>query len=105
MDLGVVTLYLRYLANMGRKVIILGYCVDIGSGDTRTGCRIVVQSTVTIYDQWSCTHKEGGYMPLKKGSSKSVISANIRTEMNHGKSQKQAIAIAMRMAGKSRRKQ
>ena len=42
MDLGVVTLYLRCLANMGRKVIILGYCVDIGSGDTRTGCRIVV---------------------------------------------------------------
>ena len=43
-------------------------------------------------------------MPLKKGSSKKVISSNIKTEMKHGKPQKQAIAIAMRKAGKSRRK-
>ena len=41
-------------------------------------------------------------MPLKKGSSKKVISANIRTEMHAGKPQKQAIAIAMSKAGKSR---
>ena len=43
-------------------------------------------------------------MPLRKGSSKATISANIRTEMHAGKPQKQAIAIAMRSAGKSRRK-
>jgi len=43
-------------------------------------------------------------MPLKKGSSKKVISENIKTEMAHGKSQAQAIAIAMRSAGKSRSK-
>jgi len=41
-------------------------------------------------------------MPLKEGSSKSEISENIRTEMHHGKPQKQAIAIAMRKAGKSK---
>lgn len=43
-------------------------------------------------------------MPLQKGSSKKAISANIRTEMHAGKPQKQAIAIAMSKAGKSRQK-
>jgi hypothetical protein len=42
-------------------------------------------------------------MPLKRGSSKKTVSSNIRTEMKAGKPKKQAIAIALNKAGKSRR--
>lgn len=40
-------------------------------------------------------------MPLKKGSSKAVVSQNIRTEMAAGRPQKQAVAIALSTARKS----
>jgi len=40
-------------------------------------------------------------MPLPKG--KKNISHNIRELMEHGKSQSQSIAIAMKVAGKSRK--
>ena len=41
-------------------------------------------------------------LPLKKGSSKSVISQNIATEMRHGKPKDQAIAIALSKAKKKK---
>jgi hypothetical protein len=43
-------------------------------------------------------------VPLVKGKSKKAISKNIRELMHSGRPQKQSIAIAMRQAGKSKRK-
>jgi hypothetical protein len=38
------------------------------------------------------------------GKSPKTVSKNVRTEMAHGKPQKQAVAIALKTAGKAKRK-
>ena len=43
-------------------------------------------------------------MPLKSGKSDKVVSANIKKEMAAGKSQKQAVAIALSAAAKDKPK-
>jgi hypothetical protein len=48
--------------------------------------------------------KVNNTMPLLKGSSKKTIGANIRTEIAAGKPQRQAVAIALNTAGKTKKK-
>jgi hypothetical protein len=43
-------------------------------------------------------------MPLKKGSSKKVISYNIAELVRSGRNQRQAVAIAFDKAGKARKR-
>jgi len=42
-------------------------------------------------------------MPLIKGKSAKIISENIRREIHAGKKKSQAVAIAMSLAGKSKK--
>ncbi len=43
-------------------------------------------------------------MPLQSGKSGKAVSSNIKTEMAAGRPQKQAVAIAMRKAGRMSKK-
>jgi ribonucleotide monophosphatase NagD (HAD superfamily) len=42
-------------------------------------------------------------MPLKKGKGRAAVSANIETEIKAGKPHKQAVAIALNVAGKAKK--
>lgn len=55
---------------------------------------------ITLELDWQLEEKN---MPLIKSKSKKAVSENIKTEMASGKPQKQAIAIALNVAGKSKK--
>ncbi len=44
------------------------------------------------------------YMPLKSGPSRAAIAANIKTEKMAGKPTAQSVAIALNVAGKSKKR-
>lgn len=43
-------------------------------------------------------------MPLRKGRSRKVVSANVRKLVHEGYPAKQAVAIALRVAGKAKKR-
>ena len=43
-------------------------------------------------------------MPLKKGPSRKTVSSNIKTEMAAGKPQKQAVAIALSVSRRGKKR-
>ena len=49
-------------------------------------------------------HPAGASMPLVKSQSKKAVSTNIKTEMKAGKPQKQAIAIALSVQRKAKKR-
>lgn len=49
-------------------------------------------------------HYKGRRMPLKKGKSKQAIEANTEELIHTGRDPRQAYAIALRVAGKKRKK-
>jgi hypothetical protein len=51
---------------------------------------------------WACIPVWEPPMPLKSGKSAKTVSSNIKTEMAHGKGQKQAVAIALSVKRKSK---
>jgi hypothetical protein len=59
---------------------------------------------MTVKHQKNGFVPQGDKMPLKKGSSKKTVSANIKAEMKAGKPQKQAVAIALELAGRTKTK-
>jgi hypothetical protein len=68
--------------------------------------KIISNGLIFLCDMawYGISNHSGGFMPLRSGKSQKAISANIKTEMAHGKPQKQAVAIALDKARETKKR-
>lgn len=82
-----------------------GDCIAIGCKHGHTRSVAVAKGVEEEMGDVTVTHRDKDkHMPLMKGSSKEVVSENIREMRKAGHPEDQAVAAAMRMAGKSKKK-